>query len=191
MSVEICSYCKLSSLHSQRSLLFSYQMLKLLMIYGHGIQLWLPVDPLLNHLSNSVVISLVTLLFASTVELLLPHFIIHVNTCVYSSTLSINISPKYMHTHIYHTSNSRECMSQACSCTQFMYFLQVMQELYQYYKSCENPYHYYKSCENRIRSHAYIWTCSEIEGSYGDTHVYMYHWPSNTQRVRSLMKSSR
>ena len=95
-------------------------MLKLLMIYGHGIQLWLPVDPLLNHLSNSVVISLVTLLFASTVELLLPHFIIHVNTCVYSSTLWINTSPKYMHTHIYHTSNSRKCMSQACSCTQFI-----------------------------------------------------------------------
>lgn len=42
------------------------------------------VDPLLNHLSNSVVISLVTLLFASTVELLLSHFIIDANTCVYS-----------------------------------------------------------------------------------------------------------
>lgn len=118
-------------------------MLKLLMIYGHGIQLWSPVDPLLSHLSNSVVISLVTLLFASTVELLLPHFIIHVNTCVYSSTLWINISPKYMHTHIYHTSSSRECMSQACSCTQFI-------------KSCI----FYKSRKNCIStiSHARIRT---------------------------------
>ena len=51
-----------------------------------------------------------------------------------------------------------------CSCIQF-----IKSRIF-YCKSCKNPYQYYKSCENPYQvlqvTHACVWTCNEIEGSY-------------------------